>query len=214
MTTTPRTDEAAFEERGMPGSLVVHIDFSRRLELEVSGLKESLTGCTNTIARQQSMLDGANAREQEHTQMFAVQKNFSAALQDLLISVCSESSLPTASVAVTELKEVQVFRRRSDAAKAAQERKAAAELEALNTKLREANERNIRLSEDILKEEKRAASLTTEVDTLTARNTALAHHCIELSTTATVLFSHLPDNIKPDARSIVAEWAQFHADPA
>ena len=101
MTDTPDVDAAAFEEHGLPGSLVVHVDFARRIKREFLALGETIRAGTTENLQLQTRLAQLQADKDELTKMFDKQKAHSLALQTLLAAIC-EGKPPTAQPAAPE----------------------------------------------------------------------------------------------------------------
>ena len=88
MTDTPDVDAAAFEERGLPGSLVVHVDFARRIKREFFTQEERAVEATKQMATLSVRLTAENEQHTQTKALLEKQKAHSLALQNLLAAVC------------------------------------------------------------------------------------------------------------------------------
>ena len=149
MSDTPEVDAAARPENGVPGSVVVQVDFARRIARSQQEAEKKLAEAEKKLATQEASLGSMRTLQATAEQNLAKQIDHARALQELIGTFVSGGELPAASLAKAELQSLQLFRKQlaAESAKAAELHNAA--LAAVATKLRVSEESAGRLTQKL-----------------------------------------------------------------
>jgi len=112
MSDTPEIDKIVFEERGLPGSQVVHVDAARRLQREANSLRDELEEEVAAGVRLKLALADAEELQAKTAQMLEKQKMYSIALQNIIAALCYDKPPPNEAAAPEQTKLAAGFHKR------------------------------------------------------------------------------------------------------
>lgn len=118
-TDTPEVDAAAYEERGLPGSQVVHADFARRIARDCNQAHEDIEILTREVDREKGKLEIEQAAHEATKKNLETSLNHAADVSEILDNLCAGLSLPEVKHAPEALQWAQDFRKRGEVAEAA-----------------------------------------------------------------------------------------------
>lgn len=213
-TDTPDVDSAAFEERGLPGSLVVHVDFARRLRREANEAAQTIESLKKDFNKTSGMLATEITAHEGTKALLEKQKSHSLALQRIVEAICTGKPCPDEPAAPEQDKLGKAFHKKlmqqeanrlhdeADAQRAlADERRVAAE------KLAAAKEESVRLAAQMIEtslHDDESVSYAAEVEAFTE----------ELHSIVSRLGVYLPAELQPAVSAAVEGWQQFKLDHA
>ena len=201
MSDTPEVDSVAYEERGMPGSLVVHVDIARRAAREAAAVAEKLEAAKAEITR---LIAAETARSVElHESRAGLEKNrsYSRALQQLIEDLTSGKSPTAQPLALDHSRYVLDYAKGLAAKEAKRGQLAEQQAYAASEERRIAAER--------------LAAVTGKLEAMTAHVTVLQARDVELTQLLAETQSHaerlggivgLLEGVPPKGTTILAEW--------
>jgi len=213
MSDTPEIDALAYEERGLPGSMVVHVDVARKEARKVAELQATIESLNTAAIKLNAKLgDAANAAQAQAVSL-AKSQACVIALQELIKAFVVGEELPPSVLAVDQRNLLNAYRDRVVATTQELRSALADEIDTAADQLRRAREAAERQELRISEAERNATfaqELTVLQEELSTIKDILCSNIAQTTTSDSTISE--PPSLKPSSASPTV--APFSAPPA
>ena len=209
MTDTPETDAAARDEHGLPGSRVVQVDASRRIERGRSVAEASITQLQQKLKLAREALLQAAELTDERKLALEKQMIYSVQLHQLLMFACGEDFDITGIPDITGKQTVIAWKKKEQTAKQLHNAALAKEHEEWAAERRQAGEHNKALEFQLKAATELAATCQMRDAEATTHAADVEAFCVELASLVKHLGGYLPEQLQPVAKNELEAWQAF-----